>query len=79
MTIGQWQNLPFRTSIKVVFPRTSRSNLKFQRIQKHSETSGRLAPIARLALTFAALLMYLIVYKMKHFVLYIVNLLHSVS
>lgn len=57
----------------------SRSNLKFQFIQKHSESSGRLAPIARLALTFAALLMYLIVYKMKHFVLYIVNLLHSVS
>lgn len=28
--------------------------------------------------TFAAPLMYLIVYKMKHFVLYIVNLLHSI-
>lgn len=32
-----------------------------------------------LALTFAAHLLYLIVYKMKHFVLYIFNLLHSIS
>lgn len=32
--------------------------------------------VIRLPLTFAAILMYLIVYKTKHFVLYIVNLLH---
>lgn len=37
------------------------------------------SPIVWLALSFAALLMYLIVYKMKHFVLYIVNLLHRIS
>lgn len=32
-----------------------------------------------LARTFAAHLLYLIVNKMKHFVLYIFNLLHSIS
>ena len=63
-------------SVKVVFPWTSRSNL-------HTffdlRLFGGLSPIVWLALTLAALSVYLIVYKMKHFVLYIVNLLHSVS
>lgn len=36
------------------------------------------SPIIWLFKTFAAPLMYLIVYKMKHFVLYIVNLLHRI-
>lgn len=46
-------------------------------IFRHSVLSCYLVSGSPLA--FVALLMYLIVYKIKHFVLYIVNLLHSIS